>query len=106
MIETRQRFYTVSITLHWIMFFLLIAVYCCIEFREFYPKGSEPREALKHLHFILGLTVFVLVWVRLFTRLLTYTPKIYPQPSNWQVYLAKAGHTCLYLLMVMMPVAG
>ncbi|MBP6682250.1 MAG: cytochrome b/b6 domain-containing protein, partial [Halioglobus sp.] len=65
MINTRDRYGTLSITMHWLMFLLLVAVFACMELREFYPKGSEPREALKSWHFTLGLTVFALVWLRL-----------------------------------------
>jgi cytochrome b561 len=43
----QQRHATLSIILHWVMFLMLVAVYSCIELREFYPKGSEPRELLK-----------------------------------------------------------
>jgi cytochrome b561 len=49
----QQRYATFSIVLHWIMFLLLIAVYSCIELREIYQKGTEPRELLKTWHFIL-----------------------------------------------------
>ena len=58
----------VSIALHWLMLVLLAAVFACIELRVNYPRGSDIREALKTWHFMLGLLVFVLVWVRLFAR--------------------------------------
>ena len=58
---TPNRYSTASIALHWLMVLLFVAVYATIELREFYPKGSVPREALKAWHFMLGLSVFVLV---------------------------------------------
>ena len=64
------------IALHWVMLLLIVLVYACIELRVFYPKGSEIREALKTWHFMLGLGVFVLVWVRLVVRLRGSTPPI------------------------------
>lgn len=63
--NTTDRYGSLSIAMHWLMLALLVAVYACIELREFYPKGSDPREALKQWHFMLGLAVFVLVWLRL-----------------------------------------
>ena len=54
-----------SIMMHWLMLALLAGVYACIELREFYPRGSDVREGLKTWHFMLGLSVFALVWVRL-----------------------------------------
>jgi superoxide oxidase len=42
-----SHFAAVTIGLHWLMLLLIAAVYACIELREIYPKGSDPREALK-----------------------------------------------------------
>jgi len=104
--NTPARYGSLSIAMHWLMFLLLVAVYACIELREIYPKGSDPREALKAWHFTLGLTVFALIWVRLALRLLQETPVIEPTPPAWQNILAKLVHLALYALMLGMPVVG
>ena len=57
--NTVDRYGLISIGFHWVMFLLLVAVYACIELRVLYPKGSDPRDALKSWHFMLGLSVFV-----------------------------------------------
>lgn len=93
----------VSITMHWLMLALLAAVYACIELREFYPRGSDIREGLKTWHFMLGLSVFALVWVRLIARALSPHG---PAPRTWTGMLAAAVHVALYGLMIAMPVAG
>ncbi len=89
-----------SIALHWLMFLLIVAVYACIELREIFPKGSDPREAMKTWHFMLGLSVFVLVWLRLGLRLLQPTPTIEPRPVTWQQNLANVLHWAFYALMI------
>jgi len=104
--NTSNRYGSVSIGLHWLMFLLIAAVYACIELREIYPKGSDPRDALKAWHFTLGLSVFALVWLRLAIRLLQPSPVIAPPPVAWQQRLAKVVHWVLYALMIAMPVAG
>ncbi|MEZ5570485.1 MAG: cytochrome b [Halioglobus sp.] len=104
--NSTARYGTLSISLHWLMFLLIIAVYACIELREFFPKDSDPRNALKTWHFMLGLSVFVLVWFRLILRLLQPTPVIQPVPSAWQQWFAKVVHWALYALMIAMPIAG
>jgi len=104
--QPTSRYSTLSIALHWLMLLLFIAVYACIELRELYPKGSDPREALKSWHFMLGLSVFVLVWLRLFARVTSATPSIEPNPPGWQMVLAKLVHLALYGLMIVMPLLG
>jgi len=104
--NTPDRYGTLSIAMHWLMFLLLVSVYACIELRELYPKGSDPREALKAWHFTLGLTVFALVWVRLGLRLFQVTPVIAPPIPPWQNVLSRLLHFTLYAMMVCLPVAG
>ena len=104
--NSAQRYGTLSVSLHWLMFLLIVAVYACIELREFYPKGSDIRAAFKTWHFTLGLTVLSLVWLRLGLRLLQPVPAIEPPPVAWQRYLATAMHFALYALMFAMPIAG
>ncbi len=98
-----QAFSRLSIALHWLMLALLAAVYACIELRELYPRGSDLREALKTWHFMLGLSVFVLVWVRIAARALS--PRR-PAPRSWVGALAAAVHLALYGLMIAMPLMG
>lgn len=100
------RYNPLSIGLHWLMLLLIAAVYACIELRGFYPKGSEPREALKTWHFMLGLAVLALVVVRLAVRLGNTVPAIEPAPPGWQKLLASLMHVGLYALMLGMPVLG
>jgi superoxide oxidase len=104
--EHSNRYSPISIAMHWLMLLLIVAVYACIELREFYPKGSDPREALKMWHFMLGLSVWILIWVRLFFIFKGQRPPILPTPPSWQQLLAKAVHILLYLLMIGLPILG
>lgn len=104
--NTPNRYGSLSIGIHWLMFFLFIAVYGTIELRELFEKGSDPREALKTWHFMLGMLVFVLVWLRIAARLSGPTPVIRPEPVAWQQLSAKLLHLALYALMIAMPISG
>lgn len=104
--NTDIRYGSISIAMHWLMFFLLVAVYSCIELRELYPKGSDPREAFKMWHFMLGLTVLGLVCLRVGMRLVQVTPAIEPALGNRQQLLAKGVQFLLYALMIGMPLGG
>ncbi len=104
--NTANRYGTLSIGLHWLMLAMLIGVYACINLTELYAKGSETREALKHWHFMLGLTVLVLVLLRLLNRLVAANPAVVPPLPLWQQRLASAIHVAMYVLMFVMPMLG
>ena len=104
--NTTTRYGSLSIGIHWLMLLLFVAVYAFIELRELYPKGSDPREAMKAWHFMLGMLVFVLVWPRLAARFSGPTPAIQPEPASWMQLAAKLGHLALYALMIVMPLLG
>lgn len=104
--NTNIRYGKLSISLHWLMLLLFIAVYASINLRELFPKGSDPREALKALHFMLGLCVLGLVSLRIYARLSAPTPSITPEPTPSQHLAAKLMHFALYALMIAMPVLG
>jgi hypothetical protein len=76
--KTASRYGSLAIGLHWLMLALLIGVYACINLTDFYAKGSPPREALKHWHYMLGLTVLVVVALRLSNRLIAGNPAVVP----------------------------
>lgn len=101
-----KRYNFLSISLHWFMLLLLIAVYLSMELREIFPKGTPNYNDMKMWHYMLGLTVFILVWIRLLVHLVGKTPEIIPSPVNWQVKISKAVFVGFYVLMIGMPLSG
>jgi len=104
--NSTTRYGTLSVSLHWLMLVLLVAVYACMELRELYPRGSDPREALKTWHYMLGLSVLALVAVRVFARWSGPRPRIEPALPAWQSEGSRLIHLTLYTLMLGMPIAG
>jgi len=104
--NSNARYNTFTISLHWLTFILMVAVYAFIEFRELFPKGSDPRETMKAIHFMLGLTVLFLVIPRIIARFIGSTPPITPEPPVWQQTSAKLVHLALYVFMIIMPLLG
>ena len=101
-----RHYHSLSITLHWLTLFLLIAVYALMECKGIYPKGSEPRDVMKMWHFMLGLSVLGVTVIRLVARWKFSAPVITPTPSAWQQKLAKWMHIALYIFLVAMPILG
>jgi len=92
--------------LHWLMLLLSVAVYASMGLKGLFPTGSASREAMATWHSMLGLAVFVLVWLRLAVRLCGPTPAIAPASPAWQHAVAAGMHVALYALMIGVPVLG
>ena len=102
-----ERYAAASIALHWLTLALIVAVYASMELREAWPKGSDPREALKALHFSLGLGVLLLVACRLGLRALAGPPPaIRPAPGSLEHAAARAMQLALYVWLIAMPLLG
>lgn len=104
--STSTGYGSLSIAFHWLMLLLIIAVYALMEFKGIYPKGSPGRLAMMNWHYMLGLSVFLLVWFRLSVRLIGAAPLIEPAPPAWQTALARFLHLALYALMFGLPLLG
>ena len=104
--NTTTRYGSLPIALHWLMLALLVAVYCTMEFKGIYKKSTPGRDAIMMWHYMLGLAVFALVWLRALARLAGTRPAIEPALPGWQAALAKAGHWALYALMIGLPMLG
>lgn len=104
--NTDSHYHPLSIGAHWLTLILMIAIYALIELRELFPKGSDPREAMKTWHATLGLMVLGIVFVRLAVRYLFRAPPIAPTPPAWQQLLGHVMHATLYALMIAMPLLG
>lgn len=95
-----------SILLHWAMVLLFVMVYAFIELRVVFEKGTDARDAMKAAHFMFGLLVLLLVWLRLALRAIYRVQPIAPLPPAWQRMAAATMQGALYLLMIGMPLAG
>lgn len=96
------------IALHWLMFFLLVMVYAAIELRVFFDKGTPERDFMKSLHFMFGLTVLLLVLVRLLARRFSSAPPNLPLEEFFKHMhrASQLGHWALYAFMLLMPLMG
>jgi cytochrome b561 len=104
--HTSARYSWPSIALHWLMLVLIVAVYAAMDLKSIFPKGSPGREAMATWHYMLGLSVFFLVWVRALMRLAGAPPAVTPTMPAWQSLAARAVQWAMYALMIGLPVLG
>ena len=101
----QNQYSPISVWLHWLMLILLAGVYASIELRGIFERGTEARDLMKTAHYLMGLSIFTLVWFRLLARLITPTPdrESYGAFQQWSSKLMFVG---LYSLMIIMPLLG
>lgn len=92
-------------SLHWLMALLIMGLLALGFFMSDLPLSPQKLQ-LYSWHKWAGVTVFVLVWLRLSWRL-THRPPAYPAsvPRLTQ-WAAHAAHFLLYALMVAIPLSG
>lgn len=102
------RYSRALVSLHWLMFLLFVAVYATIELRVLFPKGTDTRELMKAMHFMLGISVMLMAVMRLGARWFSAKPVTDTKTAlqAWAHRLASAGHFALYALMIGMPLLG
>ena len=91
--------------LHWLMAALIIGLLVLGIYMHELPLSPEKLQ-LYSWHKWAGVTVFLLVWLRLAWRL-THRPPALPEAMSPLMRLAAhAGHAALYALMVVIPLSG
>ena len=94
------------VTLHWLTALTFVAIFATVEAHEYWPKGDPTRVFLMDMHKSLGLTILLLVIIRMFVRSRIVAPRITPPLPTWQIAGAHLMHTTLYAAMLSMPVLG
>lgn len=105
MLNTPERYGTVSMALHWVTALLIVAVYALIELHEALGRTALAR-TMEEWHSMVGLLILLLTLVRLSLRWLQPTPIIKPALAAWQHKLALMAHVALYATLLLMPLLG
>ncbi len=91
--------------LHWLIAILIMLMFALGWYMVELPKGAE-RGWFFALHKSTGLSIFGLVLIRVFWRLLHQPPNMPASIPEWKRRLAHFTHVSLYLLMFIQPLSG
>ncbi len=101
-----QKYSKLAMSLHWLMAILILVLFCLGWYMEDLPKGSDERSYFFRLHKNIGMTVFLLLFIRIIWAVIDRRPALPRSLSSWQRKLATATHHSLYLFMILQPLTG
>jgi cytochrome b561 len=102
-----RRYDRASIILHWtIAALILIQIGLGWTMNEVMPDHSPAQAAILPVHISVGLTILLLVLVRIGFRLTHRAPALPPGIALWERLLARASQLVFYVLMLAMPLTG
>ncbi|MGH7012024.1 MAG: cytochrome b, partial [Caulobacteraceae bacterium] len=105
--EEDVRYTTIAAVLHWLIA-LLILVQVCLGWwmNELLPHRSAMHASILWVHVSLGLSILILVILRILARLAFPAPPLpagLPFAERW---LARGTHLLFYCLMLALPLSG
>jgi len=101
-----NRYGKVSRMLHWTIAILFISLIPMGIFASMIPEDTEYRNAYYVVHKTIGVTVFLLVIVRLIWNRLSRRPSLDSALTSREEKLAHRVHNTLYFMMLAIPITG
>ncbi|MBC8007571.1 MAG: cytochrome b [Prolixibacteraceae bacterium] len=103
---TGSRYTTAAITFHWIVAILAFTMIGLGLFMTDIPKGTPDRAFYYNLHKSIGVTVALLIIMRLWWRAKNPPPNLPASMPRWEVQASKVSHALLYMCLLVMPLSG
>ena len=99
------RYTTAQISMHWLMAALIIATFIFGSYLEDLPLSPAKFQLISY-HKWLGISVLLLLTVRVLLRLGKRAPALPASMGSHARAAAHIGHAVLYLLMLVIPLSG
>ena len=103
--NTTDRWGPVSQFLHWLIVLMILGM-GTVGLVMTEMRNSPDKIQIYVLHKSFGITVLVLITLRLLWRLYAGTPRSVPGTPHWQERIASITHGALYALVFAIPISG
>ena len=94
-----------AITLHWVMALLIFTTFPLGVYMHDLPI-SPDKLRLYSYHKWIGVTLFLLVLLRILWRATHRPPPLLDSMPRWEKIAAQSAHSLLYALMIIIPLSG
>ena len=102
-----KRYGAASVILHWTIAVLIVVQLCLGWYmNHFVPDHSPTQDRIQDIHVTVGLSILILVLVRIGVRLTHPAPPLPRTLHAWERGLARFTHWLFYILMLVMPLTG
>ncbi|AWF81477.1 cytochrome B [Microbulbifer sp. A4B17] len=92
--------------LHWLTALLFLGSYISVYYRQWLTEEETPANWIAlQLHLSIGITIGLLVILRIIWRLTNPPPPLEPA-TPFEHFAAHTGHLLLYLVMIIAPLTG
>jgi cytochrome b561 len=104
--NTDENYGLIAKTFHWLTAFLFLGSYVSVYYRHWFTEEKTPENwnAIQ-MHLSFGVSVGVLVLLRVIWRMMSTPPKEEPG-TLIEHRAARLGHLALYAIMIIMPITG
>ncbi len=105
LVNTSTRWGVIAQLFHWLIAVLVLGMIVLGLWAVNAPLGPLKLE-LFAIHKLTGLSIFVLMLLRLGWRLMNPTPILPPTLPGWERAAARIDQWLLYVLLLLMPISG
>jgi len=104
--NSRESYGRIARWLHWGTALLFLLAYCAVYYRHWFTEKRTPENLVAlDLHLSAGISVGVIVILRIIWRFMNEQPTLESGP-RWQHVMAHVAHYALYAIMILMPLTG
>jgi cytochrome b561 len=104
--NSAENYGSIAKWLHWGTAVLFLGSYITFYYRDWITEAKTPENwTALQLHLSIGVTIAVLVVLRIIWRIANRAPDLEPG-TKLEHLAAHAGHYALYAIMIIMPITG
>lgn len=104
--NTENAYGAVALTFHWLIALAVLTMFGVGFYMDWLPKSDPLVYTLFQFHKSLGLSILILVVLRLLWRAGNPTPRLPEHMPAWERFAATAAHYALYAALFALPLSG